>query len=132
MFMLPTNVPAIRGAINEAQQMVCSADATLRQTTLDRTASFVAALYFFRNAERQAELLQQRVWPLAKEAINSSRQAYAAGSVSFADLIDSQRRLLEVRLMTASARIAREQRLAELESLAGAVSRRWPAPRVNR
>ena len=47
------------------------------------------------------------------------RQAYAAGTASFTDLIDTQRMLLDVRLMIAEARMEREKRLAELEALAG-------------
>jgi outer membrane protein TolC len=85
----------------------------------DRAAQFVSALYFMRNAERQAGLFQQRVLPAAEQALSSSRQAYAAGTVGFADLIDSQRTLLQVRLMIAEAKIERELRLAELEALAG-------------
>jgi outer membrane protein TolC len=76
-------------------------------------------LYFMRDAERQARLFEQDVLPLAQQAMSSSRQAYAAGSVSYVDLIDSQRTLLNVRLMTAQVRIEREKRLAELEALAG-------------
>lgn len=117
--MLPTNLPAIKGAIAESQAMLRSSQATSRQTCRDRAASFVAALYFMRNAQRQAEFFQNPILPLSEQAMNSSRVAYTAGTVSYSDLIDSQRTLLNVRLMTAQARIEREKRLAELESLAG-------------
>lgn len=119
MVMLPTNVPAIRGAINEAQAMLRSSEAMARQTNRDRAASFVAALYILRNSERQMQLFQQRIAPTAQQLFNSSRQSYAAGTIGFADLIDSQRTLLDVRRMIAEARIQREKRLAELEALAG-------------
>lgn len=119
MVMLPTNVPAIRGTINEAKAMLRSTEAMARQTRRDRAASFVAALYIMRNSERQTQLFQQRIAPTAQQLFNSSRQSYAAGAVGFADLIDSQRTLLDVRRMIAEARIEREKRLAELEALAG-------------
>lgn len=119
MLMLPTNLPSIRGAVNEALATLRSGEATLRQAKRDRASLFVATLYFLRNAERQADLFQQRVLPLAQQAMNSSRQAYAAGNVGFADLIDSQRLLLDVRLLTVQVRIEREKRLAELEALTG-------------
>jgi len=119
MVMLPTMVPAIQGAINESAAMLRSAEAMSRQTGRDRVASFVAALYFMRNAERQVKLFEQDILPLAQQTMNSSRQAYAAGTVAYADLIDSQRTLLNVRLMIAQVRIEREKRLAELETLAG-------------
>jgi outer membrane protein TolC len=119
MVMLPTTLPAIRGAIAEAEAMERSAEAITRQTKQDRAASFVANLYFMRNAERQTELYRTRLVPAVQQMLSSSRQAYAAGAVGFADLIDSERTYVEVRAMVADARIEREKRLAELEVLAG-------------
>ena len=119
MLMLPTKTPAIRGAIGEAQAMTRSVQAMLRQTSEDRAASFVANLYLMRNAERQTRLYRERVLPAAQQLVSSSRSAYAAGSIGFADLVDSERTLLMVRRVVAEAQIEREQRLAELEALAG-------------
>lgn len=119
MVMLPTNWPMIRGAVNEARAMLKSTEAMARQSRNDRAASFVAALYAMRNAERQIALFEQRILPAAEQVLSSSRQAYAGGSVGFAELIDNQRTLLEVRQMIAMSRIEREKRLAELEALAG-------------
>jgi len=119
MVMLPTNLPAIRGQIQEARAMLRSAEAMARQARHDRAASFVAALYLMRNSERQAHLFRQHILPAAQQVLNTTRQAYTAGSVGFVDLIDSQRTLLDVRLMIAEARIEREKQLAELEALAG-------------
>jgi outer membrane protein TolC len=50
---------------------------------------------------------------------SSSQNAYAAGAVGFADLIDSERMLISVRRIVAQAQIERDKRLAELEALAG-------------
>ncbi len=119
MVMLPTAVPMIQGQIEESRAMLRQTQAMARQTRHERAASFVAALYAMRNAERQVLLLQQRIVPAAEQVMNSSLQAYAAGRVGFADLIDSQRTLLDARLLVAQARIEREKRLAELEALAG-------------
>jgi outer membrane protein TolC len=119
MLMLPTKVPAIRAAINESQDMVRSSEAMLRQTRQDRTASFVANLVLMRNAERRTQFYGERIVPAAQQLVGSSRSAYAAGTIGFADLIDSQRMLLAVRRMVAEARVEREERLADLEALAG-------------
>ncbi len=119
MVMLPTTLPAIRAAIAEMQAMERSAEAMERQTKHDRAASFVANLYLMRNAERQTEFYRARVVPAVQQLLSSSRQAYAAGAVTFADLIDSERTYIEVRAMVAEARVEREKRLAELEALAG-------------
>ncbi|HEV8607112.1 MAG TPA: TolC family protein [Tepidisphaeraceae bacterium] len=119
MVVLPTTIPEIKGKIEESRAMLRSTEAMLRQTRSDRAASFVAALYSMRNAERQAAVFQQGILPRAEQTLASVRQAYAAGTATFTDLIDSQRTLLEVRLMIAEARMEREKRLAELEALAG-------------
>jgi len=119
MVMVPTKLPAIRAAIDEAQSMTRSSEAMLRQTKQDRAARFVADLYLMRNAEREAQLYRARVVPAARQLVSSSRNAYAAGTIVFADLIDSERMFISVRRMVAQAQIEREQRLAELEALAG-------------
>jgi outer membrane protein, heavy metal efflux system len=119
MVVLPTTIPEIRGKIDESRAMLRSTQAMLRQTRADRGGSFVAALYAMRNAERQVAVFQGAILPRAQETLASLRQAYAAGNASFTDLIDTQRTLLDVRLMIAEARMEREKRLAELESLAG-------------
>lgn len=119
MVMLPTTFAAIHAVIDNAEAMARSAEAMSRQTRRDRAASFVADLYLMRNAERQLHFYQRRVVPSARQLLNSSRQDYAAGTVGFADLIDSERMFITVRLMVAQARIEREKDLAELEALAG-------------
>lgn len=132
MLILPTKAPAIRAAITEAQAMARSSEAMLRQTRQDRAASFVANLYSMRNAERQTQLYGQRVLPATRQLVSSSRSAYAAGTVNFADLVDSERILLTVRRMAAQAQIEREERLADLEALAGVdIETIGPPPATN-
>lgn len=120
MFMLPTTLPAIRGAIAQAAAMQRSSEAVLRQITRDRAASFVANLYLMRNAERQTDFYRTRVVPAIAQLLATSRREYAAGTVGFADLIESERTYISVRFMVADSRIAREKRLTDLEALAGA------------
>ena len=119
MLIIPTTIPEIRGRIDEARAMLRASEAMLRQARSDRAASFVAALYVMRNSERQVEVFRTTILPRAEQAMASSRQAYATGQGTFTDLIDAQRTLLDVRLMIAEARVEREKRLAELESIAG-------------
>jgi outer membrane protein TolC len=119
MVMLPTTIPMIRASIEEARAMLRASEAMSRQARNDRAASFVAALYAMRNAERLVGLYRDTVLPKAEQALASSRQAYAAGQIGFIELIDSQRTLLDVRVLIAQARVEREKRLAEMESLAG-------------
>ncbi len=117
--MLPTTLPEIRSGIAEARAMLAGSRAMQRQAKFERKASFVAALVMLRNSEREAEFLEQQVLPSATLLLETSQQSYAAGSASLLDLVEAQRTLLELRLMIAEARIEREQRIAELEELAG-------------
>ena len=119
MVSLPTVIPEIRGAIREARADLRRMQATYRQTRLDRAASFVAALYALRNSERQVEVFEKQILPRAEQAVRVARESYATGGTSFTDLIDIHRTLLDVRLMVAEAKAAREKSLAELEALAG-------------
>jgi outer membrane protein TolC len=117
--VLPTTIAEIRGAIHEAGAMLRASQAMLRQAQHERGASVVATLVALRNGERQADLFAQRILPAAEQLEDNLRLSYATGSSSYAELIEAQRALLDVRLTTAEARTAREKRLAELEALAG-------------
>ena len=119
MIMLPTAIPVIQGQIKESRAMLRGSEAMVRQVRYDRAASFVAALYAMRNAERQTKLFHDLIGPNTQQVMRSSRDAYAAGQVTFLELVDSQRTLLDVRQVIAEARIEREKRLAEMEALAG-------------
>jgi outer membrane protein TolC len=119
MVNLPTSLVRIRGQIDESQANLRQSQALLRQGRSDRVSLFVATLYAFRNADRQANLLNDDILPRATQLWQASHQAYSAGSIGFAELIDTQRTLLQVRLLLAEARVDREKRLAELETLAG-------------
>jgi outer membrane protein TolC len=116
---LPTRLPQIKAGIEQARAMLSGAQASLRQARHDRLSSFVAALYVLRYSERQAAFLTAEVLPAAQQVLESAQQAHATGAASFQDLIEAQGALLDVRLSIAEARIEREQRLAEIEELAG-------------
>jgi outer membrane protein TolC len=116
---IPTFQPEMHAMIREARAELGRMTAMYRQARLDRGARVVAALYAIRNSGRQAELFQQTIVPVAERIVDNTRQAYAAGTSSFLDLIEAQRTLLEVRVTTAEARVAREKSLAELEALIG-------------
>ena len=117
--MLPTVLPRIRGMVKEARADVRRVQAMTRQTQLDRSAEYVAALYALRNSERQAALFEQQILPAAQRVLENVRQAYTAGTGMYLDLIEAQRTLLDVRLTIAESRAAREKSLADLEALAG-------------
>ncbi len=119
MISLPTTVAEIRGGIREAESMLRASEAMLRQTRSDRSATLVATLVALRNNERQATLFETTLIPLADRVLANTRQAYAAGSAMYLDLLDAQAMVLDARLMAIEAHAARDKRLAELEALMG-------------
>jgi outer membrane protein, heavy metal efflux system len=116
---IPTFQPAMYGMIKEARADLRRMQALYRQARWDRAARVVAALYSIRNSERQAVLFEQSIVPAAGRIVDNTRQAYAAGTGTFLDLVEAQRTLLEVRLTAVEARAAREKSLADLEALIG-------------
>jgi outer membrane protein TolC len=116
---IPTFQPKVYGMIDEARADLRRMQAMYRQAKFDRGARVVALLYAIRNSERQAELFERSIVPAAQRIVDNSRQAYAAGTGSFLELVEAQRTLLEVRLTAAEARVAREKSLLELEVLTG-------------
>jgi cobalt-zinc-cadmium efflux system outer membrane protein len=116
---IPTFLPEVRGMVREAKAELSEVRAMYRQTTIDREAQVVAALYALRNSERQGRLFEERIVPAAERIVENARASYATGTGSFIDLIDAQRVLLDVRLVAAEARTAREITLADLEALVG-------------
>jgi outer membrane protein TolC len=117
---IPTFLPEVRGMIREARAELREARAMYRQARFDRAAGVVAALVALRNSARQAEVFEQQILPRARQAERVARESYATGATSFTDLIEIQRTMLDIRLVIAEARAAREQSLAELEALIGA------------
>jgi outer membrane protein TolC len=120
MLVVPTRLPAIRAMVREARSDLRRVEAVTDQTHSDREAQFVATLVTLRDAERRTQVFEIEIVPLATRTLDLTRRGYASGSATYLDVIESQRTLLEVRLLVADSRALRERMLAELEMLAGA------------
>ena len=116
---IPTFLPEVRAMVRVARADLREARAMYRQTRFDQAAQVVAVLVALRNSQRQAEVFERQILPRAQQAEGVARATYSAGGTSFTDLIETQRTLLDIRLLIAEARAAREQSLAELEALVG-------------
>ncbi len=117
--VLPTQLPRIRAMVAESREDLKRVQATAAQLKADRAGRFVVALLAMRDAERRGALFTEQIIPLAERTVELARRGYSAGTGSYLELIDAQRTLLDVRLMSAEARTMRERMLAELEALAG-------------
>jgi outer membrane protein TolC len=76
-------------------------------------------LYDFEDSGRKIELYGGVLVPKARELVGASETAYMAGTVDFLSLIDAEQTLLALRLQHERALADRQQRLAELEMIAG-------------
>ncbi|MDX9981470.1 MAG: TolC family protein [Lentisphaeria bacterium] len=72
-----------------------------------------------RDAGRRVILYRETLIPQAEQAFASLRRSFAASEVTFADLIDSQRRLLDLQLQAEEAVLAKHQIQAAIEAMRG-------------
>lgn len=109
---------ALRAGVAMARAELRMAEARRRQARNDLAAEVVLDFHALRNAERQSALFGEQVLPRAQEIVATTRASYAGGQAPLVELLDSQRTVLDVRLMLAELGIEREKLLARLETLA--------------
>lgn len=117
------NLPIWGGRLDaERAEALAEFGAATHERT-DRENELQSALrlahYRFRDAHRRAELFEQRLIPMAREALEASEAAYAADEAEFQALTQAQRDLQEMQLTYQRALADRFQHLAELERLVG-------------
>jgi outer membrane protein TolC len=122
--MFGVNLPIWRESY-KAGQLQAKADmakASQQKTQTENTLAARAAqvLYEFEDSRRKRELYGDTLAPKAQQLLAASEVAYKAGTVDFLSLIDAQRTLLNFKLLCERAGADNQQRLAELEMLAGA------------
>lgn len=83
------------------------------------SAEIHRAAFEYEDAQRRIELYENTLIPKADESLRASLGAFRTGEASFLDLLDTERTLLEFRLMTERARADRAIALAKLETLTG-------------
>jgi len=82
-------------------------------------ARAAGALYDFEDSNRRVKLYNDALVPKAQELLGASETAYKADTIDFLSLINAQQKLLEFQLDYERAVTDNQQRLAELEMLAG-------------
>jgi len=116
MIALPTRIEAIRAGIAQARADLAASEAARTQYERDLAASLIVNLYILRNDERQVRLFEDTILPWAQQTIAVAQTAYANDRMSFSDLLEAHRALLEARLFVAELRIEREKALAAIET----------------
>ncbi len=126
MLGLELNLPIWRSSYRagemQARALARRARYERRNLENDLAARIEQALYEFENSGRQVKLYDEALVPRAQELIVASEAAYLAGTIDFLNLISAQQDLLKFRLERERFWADQQQKLAELEMLAGAGS----------
>jgi outer membrane protein TolC len=123
MLGLQLNLPIWRRSYKagelQAQARARRAQHEKRDVENELVARTARVLYEYEDNGRRLRLYGDELEPKAQQLISVSEAAYLAGTVDFLNLIDAQEMLLEFRLERERAWTSHQQKLAELEMLAG-------------
>lgn len=105
MFTVSVDLPVwqskYRAGVREAAKMMASSQVA-REAAERQTAFDVQDTHFkFLTARRSLELYQTELIPQAQAVFNASEAGYRTGKVDFLDLLESERFLLNARIMSA-------------------------------
>ena len=115
---LPFWRDSYKAAERQARANVISAAQQKKDAENNLAAQAASVLYELEESQRKINLYQSII-PNVEQLINASESAYRAGTVDFLSLLDSQRMLLQYKLDYQRVLTDNQQRLAELEMLAG-------------
>jgi len=108
-----------RAASREARLRRSAAEADRDDAARRLAAELRLALHHFRDAERKVDLYAYTLIPKAEQFLKVAQQEFENGQVSFGELIDAQRQLLEFEHAHDRARSNVQQRLAQIDMLVG-------------
>jgi outer membrane protein, heavy metal efflux system len=114
---LPIWRDKIAAQIAAAQAQKHAADARLSAEQIALAVEFAERSFMLRESERNLDLLRERLLPKAQNSLDVARSGYTSARVTFIDLIDAERTLLEFQLREIEAKTQRELALAELSLL---------------
>jgi outer membrane protein TolC len=124
ILMFSMNLPIWRDSYKAAHRQ---AKANVRKTVQQKRQSentliarAARVLYGFEDSDRKIKLYGDILVPKAEELLEASETAYTGGTIDFLSLVDAQRTLLEYQLRYERAVTDNQQKLANLEMLAGA------------
>lgn len=110
----------VAAEIAEAEAMKMAANAELKAEQLNLAREFALNAFGLRETARNLGLLRKTLLPRQREILELSQRGYQGGMTTFFELIEQQRRLLELELMEAEGRAERERLIGELNlALAG-------------
>lgn len=123
VWMFSINIPLWRDSYKAGEEQARANMRKITQQKIDTENNLVSelagVLYEIEESDRKINLYNDILIPKAQELINASEAAYKAGTLDFLSLIDSQRMLLEYNLNYQRVVTDNQQKIAELQMLAG-------------
>jgi outer membrane protein, heavy metal efflux system len=116
---LPMWRDGYRGAVRQAQAQKASIEQQKIETENTLLTKASQTYYEYRDSVRKIKLYRDTLISKGRELLQASEAAYRSGTIDFLSLIDAQRTLLEYHLSLQRAIADNQQKLAELEALAG-------------
>jgi outer membrane protein, heavy metal efflux system len=117
------NLPLWRDSYSAGERQARAQKASIEQQKIDTENVLLTkasqAHYEYRDSIRKIRLYRDTLIPKGRELLRSSEAAYRQGTIDFLSLIDAQRMLLDYHLSLQRAIADNQQKLAELEMLAG-------------
>ncbi|MCD6459760.1 TolC family protein [bacterium] len=117
------NIPIWFNRITAAKRQTIEKHESIFQMLKDQenqlSAQLDLLLYYFKDAQRKANLYTNTLIPKAKQSIDVALKGFETGKVNFADLLDAERTLLEFQLTAQRQKANSYMRLAQIEALVG-------------
>jgi outer membrane protein TolC len=121
MATVSINLPLWRGRLRGARREALNRHESVTEMRMDSELQLSArldlALHYYRDANRKVALYTKTLIPKAQQAIDVAVKGFASGNVSFADLLEAERTLLDFQLTGRRYLANLHQRLAEIEAL---------------
>lgn len=118
-FDLPIWRTKYRAGVREAEKMIESSQAALAAAQQQASFDVQDAHFKLLTARRTMNLYKSELLPQAEARFNASEAGYRTGKVDFLDLLESERFLLNARVMAAMAEGNLGTQLARLERAVG-------------
>ena len=117
------NLPLWRDSYSAGARQAQAQKASIEQQKIETENVLLTkasqSLYEYRDSIRKIRLYRNTLIPKGRELLQASEAAYREGTIDFLSLIDAQRMLLDYHLSLQRAIADNQQKLAELEMLAG-------------
>jgi outer membrane protein TolC len=123
MFTVGIDIPVwqsrYRAGIREAERLTASSRAALQASRQQAGLDVQQAYFNVKSARAALDLYRNKLIPQAQSRFDASEASYRGGTVSFLDLLESQRFLLNARVMASMAEANLGMQLARLERALG-------------